>query len=93
MSEVPYSSRAADKFMVRLPDGMREQIAEAAKGSNRSMNAETVVAIQRHLGTEVPEPGQLTMQERDLLDRFRKIGPTGRNIVLAMVCLAAKNEQ
>nr|WP_186211641.1 Arc family DNA-binding protein [Burkholderia gladioli] len=35
-------SRTADQFVVRLPDGMRDQIAEAAKTNNRSMNAEIV---------------------------------------------------
>lgn len=31
--------------MVRLPDGMRDQIAEAAKANNRSMNAEIVARL------------------------------------------------
>ena len=33
-----YSSRTADKFVVRLPEGMREQIAEVARSHHRSMN-------------------------------------------------------
>lgn len=40
-----YPSDAAEKFIVRLPPGMREQIAEAAKGSGRSMNAEVVARL------------------------------------------------
>lgn len=32
--------------MVRLPDGMRDKIAEAAKANNRSMNAEIVARLQ-----------------------------------------------
>ena len=39
-------SRTADQFVVRLPDGMRERIAEAAKASGRSMNAEIVARLQ-----------------------------------------------
>nr|WP_298815571.1 Arc family DNA-binding protein [uncultured Roseibium sp.] len=35
-----------DQFVVRLPDGMRDQIAEAAKRSNRSMNAEIVARLE-----------------------------------------------
>ncbi|MCV0427045.1 MAG: Arc family DNA-binding protein [Roseibium sp.] len=35
-----------DQFVVRLPDGMRDQIAEAAKLSNRSMNAEIVARLE-----------------------------------------------
>ena len=35
-------SRDADKFVVRLPDGMRERIAERAAENGRSMNSEVV---------------------------------------------------
>jgi hypothetical protein len=36
----------ADKFIVRLPVGMRRRIAEAAKANQRSMNAEIVARLQ-----------------------------------------------
>ena len=39
-------TRDSDKFMLRLPDGMREQIAVVAKENNRSMNAEVVARLQ-----------------------------------------------
>ncbi|MEE7449427.1 hypothetical protein MRF4_17320 [Methylobacterium radiotolerans] len=35
-------TRDAEKFMLRLPDGMRQHIAERAKENLRSMNAEIV---------------------------------------------------
>lgn len=41
-----YSSRTADKFVVRLPDGMRERIAEVAQTSHRSMNSEIVSRLE-----------------------------------------------
>lgn len=34
--------RESDKFMLRLPDGMRDRIADEAKKNGRSMNAEIV---------------------------------------------------
>ncbi|WP_312806503.1 Arc family DNA-binding protein [Agrobacterium cavarae] len=34
--------RDQDKFMLRLPEGMREQIKASANRNNRSMNAEIV---------------------------------------------------
>lgn len=37
-----YSSRTADKFVVRLPDEMRERIAEIAKTHHRSMNSQII---------------------------------------------------
>ncbi|MDM5138443.1 Arc family DNA-binding protein [Aeromonas bestiarum] len=41
------TSRESDKFVLRLPDGMRAEIAELAKASGRSMNAEIVYRLQR----------------------------------------------
>lgn len=43
------SSRDADKFIVRLPDGMRDQINEVARTSRRSMNKEIIKRLERTL--------------------------------------------
>lgn len=43
------TGRESDKFMLRLPDGVRERIAEAAKANNRTMNAELVARILKTL--------------------------------------------
>lgn len=42
----PYPSETQDRFMVRLPEGMREKIAEAAKAGNRTMNSEVVARLE-----------------------------------------------
>ena len=42
---VRQTGRESDKFMLRLPEGMREQIKAIADRSGRSMNAEIVVAL------------------------------------------------
>lgn len=47
-----YSSRTADKFVVRLPDGVREQIAEFARKNYRSMNSHILVYIEACLELE-----------------------------------------
>ncbi|MGI9564992.1 carbon storage regulator [Pseudomonas fulva] len=44
-----YGSRTADKFVVRLPDGMRAQVAKAADADDRSMNSLIVKAIREYL--------------------------------------------
>lgn len=44
-----YGSREADKFVVRLPDGMRDQVAKAADADDRSMNSLIVKAIREYL--------------------------------------------
>ena len=40
------SRRMTERFMLRLPDGMRDQIRAAADTNNRSMNAEIVARLQ-----------------------------------------------
>lgn len=40
-----YTSRTADKFVVRLPDGMRELVASHAHDNHRSMNSEIVARL------------------------------------------------
>lgn len=41
----PAPSDLADKFMLRMPDGMRDRIRAAAENNNRSMNAEIVASL------------------------------------------------
>lgn len=43
----PYPSETQDRFIVRLPDGMRDRIKAAAEANNRSMNAEVVAALEQ----------------------------------------------
>jgi hypothetical protein len=42
-------TKTAAKFIVRLPDGMRERLAKLAGREERSMNGEFIVALKRHL--------------------------------------------
>lgn len=37
----------ADKYVLPMPDGMRDKIVELAKANNRSMNAEIVLMLQQ----------------------------------------------
>lgn len=49
MSSLIYDSRTADKFVVRLPDGLRHDIEAAANASDRSMNSVFVQAVRQYL--------------------------------------------
>lgn len=46
------SSRDADKYIVRLPDGMRERIRQQAASNRRSMNAEIVHCLEQTIDLE-----------------------------------------
>lgn len=39
------TGRGSDKFLLRLPDGMRDKISEAAKENRRTMNSEVVARL------------------------------------------------
>lgn len=49
MSSPNYDSRTADKFVVRLPDGLRADIEAAATADDRSMNSVFVKAVRQFL--------------------------------------------
>jgi len=42
----PYPSEMQDRFMVRLPNGMRDRIKAAAEAANRTMNGEIVARLE-----------------------------------------------
>lgn len=72
------TTRESDKFMLRLPDGMREAIRLAAEANNRSMNAEIVARLAESLekGAEPFSPDDIQAL-MEMLDRktveFQKV--------------------
>lgn len=71
--ETKPTGRASDKFMLRLPDGLREKIAQAAVENKRSMNAEIVARIEQTLnaGTSLAPP-LLVQNFDDLMTEFMR---------------------
>lgn len=61
MSDFP--SASLDKFMLRLPDGMRDQIAKDAKANGRSMNAEIIARLAATSGAKVTPAESLNVQQ------------------------------
>ncbi|TWC18159.1 Arc-like DNA binding dprotein [Pseudomonas sp. SJZ085] len=47
-----FDSRLADKFVVRLPDGMRDEIDARATADDRSMNSVFVQAMRQYLDNQ-----------------------------------------
>lgn len=97
-----YTSRTADKFVVRLPEGMRDRIADVAKQHHRSMNSEIIARLEHSLVDLPSLPEQLSRQsldqqhlddlnhpERELLIRFREMSRRQQNALLALLA----NEQ
>lgn len=60
--------QSADKYVLRLPDGMRDKLADLARANNRSMNAEMVHILQQAIDGVTPRtnaPGD--GEEKELL--------------------------
>nr|WP_309550586.1 Arc family DNA-binding protein [Rhizobium rhizogenes] len=64
MARPQYPSDKQDQFMVRLPEGMREKLKEAAEKNNRSANAEIVSRLEESFRVPLVVPN-------DLLDRIQ----------------------
>lgn len=58
VTETTSTGRESDKFMLRLPDGMRDRLKESAKANNRTLNAEIVDRLARsYAASEMGLPG------------------------------------
>ena len=103
MKQAIFSSRTADKFVVRLPDGMRERIADVARNHHRSMNSEIISRLEQSLFHEDVIGGsplqldsaELSIHEHELLQRFRQLSRRQQNALVALIAhdseLAAEN--
>lgn len=95
----PFNSRTADKFVVRLPEGMREQIADIAKVHHRSMNSEIIARLETSLAEESQaaaiqvDASSLTAGEKQLIKAFRNMhGPHQKAILELMTIKPALTE-
>ena len=89
-----YSSRTADKFVVRLPEGMRERIADVARSHHRSMNSEIIARLEQSMLQESAlsddlnmrlDSPELSLHERELLQRFRQLSRRQQNALVSLI--------
>jgi len=84
------NSRTADKFVVRLPDGMREQIADIALRNHRSMNSEIIGRLEDSIASDYPvtaaiDHGHLTKDEQAMILAVRGLAPSKRKALLVLL--------
>ncbi|MNN32746.1 Arc-like DNA binding domain protein [compost metagenome] len=85
------NSRTADKFVVRLPDGMRERIAEIAAANHRSMNSEVVLHLKTLIEDAELDLSESTttmatcMEEVHALHAFRSLSKDKRQAMLTLL--------
>ena len=59
-----YTSRTADKFVLRMPYGMRTHIETLAGKNQRSMNGEMIIRLERSfIATDLVAQQQLLIQQ------------------------------
>ncbi|MBV2131461.1 Arc family DNA-binding protein [Pseudomonas sp. MAP12] len=96
------SSRTADKFVVRLPEGMRSRIAEVARHYHRSMNSEIIARLEKTLLAEgnlpdaaanAPVHGELHPHEHQLLRHFRQLPQPQQSALIALLGSSTGTQQ
>lgn len=73
-------SRTQDKFMLRMPEGMRDRIKEQAGRYNRSMNAQIVHALQGYFDDSDWHDAHLKQMESEIADIENEVLPTKEEI-------------
>lgn len=86
-----YPSELAERFQVRLPEGLRDRIRIAAEDNNRSMNAEIVSTLL----DAYPQPlslSDLAKQTRILVEEVKRFRSTSSLVELHNVLAEAAHE-
>lgn len=74
-----FDSRTADKFVLRMPDGLRARIATQAGEHSRSMNAEIIHRLERGIrSAEI-----ITVQNQLITQLSKQIEQLRRDLELA----------
>lgn len=79
-------SRKADQFVVRLPDGMRDRISDAAEVENRSMNSEIVARLQSSF--EPTAAALPTLVQHAITDEMKARGGTAEDALIRLALVA-----
>ena len=79
MSEHKYPSQLAERFQIRMPDGLRDQIRDAAETNNRSMNAEIIARLEASFTSPSMPPEfyakllEMAERQEDITARIRAL--------------------
>lgn len=65
-----YPSQLAERFQIRLPDGLRARIAVFAGDQGRSMNAEIVRVLEREFPGTPASSAPVSVESTPLRDHF-----------------------
>lgn len=73
MAKTPAPSDVADKFMLRMPEGLRDRLKAEAEASKRSMNAEIIARLEASLDPIISRVSVNELSDDELRDRYVEI--------------------
>jgi hypothetical protein len=76
------AGRDSDKFMLRLPDGMRKRIKAEAEANRRSMNAEIVARLEWTFSPVSGVPSEHVQLDQDELEKMDEIMRAFSNLLM-----------
>lgn len=90
---MPQTTRYSDKFLVRLPEGMRDRLADAARENGRTMTAEITHRLRASFGAAHVQndsvvlrlaitPGMTLEEVLELLEAAQMALPEGTRVVV-----------
>lgn len=72
----------ADKFLIRLPDGMREAIQRAATENRRTMTGEIIARLEQSFANEGQKPTTKDHAPKALVERVEAIERTLQRLAI-----------
>jgi predicted DNA-binding protein len=80
------AAKDADQYMLRLPPGLRDRVAQRAAENGRSMNTEVIDAIEKHLkeADRVTQLWDLFRKHRQNIEDLDLIGAAVENLESAV---------
>lgn len=74
MSDSTKSSPAlVEKFVIRLPKGLREQIKTLSETNRRSMNSEIIMVLEKHIQQSLPSEDLQDYADAELINEMRNL--------------------
>lgn len=73
------NSREQDKFVLRMPDGLRPEISDAASINDRSMNSEIIFRLNRtiELETQLADKDKIIRNLLNLIEKLKQFKHKG----------------
>lgn len=93
--DTKYPSQTAERFQIRMPDGLRDRIRAAAERNGRSMNTEIIATLELMYPdkTEIAAPAVGVIDEEDLLGILDDVDRIRQRLIARATQMATEKPQ